>query len=70
MEENPKCGCGSDQTAKHLLMDCRITDDCRQMVLSGVTPDSVGWFLENEESYEKFITLVNFIFDMHEREDT
>lgn len=64
LEEHPECGCGSDQTAEHLLMNCRITANCREMVLGNVIPDS-----ENEESFEKFTILVGLIFDMHERQD-
>lgn len=69
LEEDPECGCGQEQTADHLLMECRLTLDCRRTILGGEVPDSVEWFMRDEENFGKFVTLVQLIFDMHERDE-
>lgn len=66
LEEDSGCGCGVVQTAKHLLLECPLTLDCRRQCLDGEVPHELGWFMKDKDRLALLLELVEMVFELHE----
>lgn len=68
LDDDLACRCGMVQTAEHLLLECPLTRETRDLCLNGEVPLDLSWFVEREDRFVMFAELAEDLFDLHKRD--